>query len=217
MTQPAASRRDEARLLNQLIDRALLQPSTQHRGELLALARQHATQRLAERVRQRATRLGRHTPEHAQRLLSNRDELIMALYAGATPEGWANAWCDGSSSRQASERHAAVGVVLMDVGGKCISQTSRYVGGKSAFEAELTALKAAMDIALAHNIERLRVHTDSKALVQLWHERWDDPRLTDVRLLGARFRGLHIRAIPRLHNQVANALARRARSEQLAH
>jgi ribonuclease HI len=179
---------------------------------LLSLTKKRDTQRLAERVRQRATWLGRHEHEQAQHILSNRDELIMALYAGLAPEGWANAWCDGSSNRQASERHAGIAAVLLDAKGKCVSQISRYVDDKNAFEAELAALAAVLEDASTHHIERLSVHSDCKALVQLWYEQRDDPRLAPVRLLASRFKGLHISAIPRLHNQVANALAKRAAS-----
>ena len=214
--QSFKTRRDEARFLNQVIDRALFQPNTQHLEELLSLAKTRDTQCLAERVRQRATWLGRHEREQTQHILSNRDELIMALYASLAPEGWANAWCDGSSLRQASELHAGIGAVLLDTTGKCIRQISRYVGGKSAFEAEVIALVAVLEDALIHHIERLRVHSDCKALVQLWHEQREDPRLAPVRLLNSRFKGLHISAIPRLHNQVANALAKRAASDKLA-
>lgn len=214
--QSFKTRRDETRFLNQVIDRALFQPTMQHREELLSLAKKRDTQRLAERVRQRATWLGRHEREQAQHILSNRDVLIMALYAGLAPEGWVNAWCDGSSNRQASERHAGIGAVLVDATGRCISQISRYVGGKNAFESELTALAAVLEDALIHHIERLSVHSDCKALVQLWYEQREDPRLAPVRLLASRFKGLHISAIPRLHNQVANALAKRAASDNLA-
>ena len=105
-------------------------------------------------------------------------------------------------------------MLLLDASGTCISQTGRYVGAKTAFDAEVTALTAVLDLALAYNIERLRVHTDSKALVQLWHEQRDDPRLEAIRLRGVRFKALQFRAIPRLHNQVANALAKRARVDR---
>jgi len=210
--QSFKTRRDQARFLNRVIDRALLQPTPQHRNALLAQARLRETPRLAERVRQRATRLGRHEPALARALLSRRDDLTMALYADLAPPGWANAWCDGSSSRQASGLHAGVGVVVLDASGTCIGETGRYVGDKTAFQAELTALMLVLEIALAHDIERLRVHTDSKALAQLWQEHRQDPRLAPVRALGSRFKGLHIDAIPRLHNQVANALAKQARS-----
>lgn len=208
--QPLKTRRDEARLLNQVIDRALFQPTMQHREELLSLAKKRDTQRLAERVRQRATRLGRQKRTQVQQLLGNRDELIMALYADLPPVGWANAWCDGSSTRQASELHAGVGAVLLDPSGKRISQISRYVGGKNAFDAEITALAAVLEDASTHHIEQLKVHTDSKALAQLWHEQREDPRLAALRLLASRFKRLQFRAVPRLHNQVANALAKQA-------
>lgn len=213
---PLKMRPDQGRLLNQLIDRTLSQPTQQHRDDLLAWASTHDTQRLAERVRRRATWLGRHQPGLAHRLLTRRDELIMTLYADRTPAGWGNAWCDGSSSGRGSELHAGIGAVLLDASGKRISETRRYVGRKTAFQAELTALTEVLEIALAHNIEQLRVHTDSKALVQLWHQQRQDPRLEPVRLLGCRFKRLHIRAIPRLHNQLANALAKQASCDQPA-
>ena len=113
--------------------------------------------------------------------------------------------------------HAGIGAVVLDASGRCVSRMRRYVGRKTAFQAELNALTAVLEIALAHHIERLRVHSDSKALVQLWHEQRDDPRLEPVRLLSLRFQGLHIRAIPRLHNQVANALAKQASGNRAAH
>ena len=210
--QSFKTRRDESRLLNRVIDRALVQPTMQHREELLALAKQRDTQRLAERVRRRATRLSCHERRQAQHILGNRDELIMALYAGRAPEGWANAWSDGSSHRRAAELHAGIGAVLLDKRGQCISRISRYVAGKSAFEAEITALVAVLEDALRYHIERLRVNSDCKALVQLWYEQREDPRLAPVRLLASRFKGLHINAIPRLHNQTANALAKQAAS-----
>jgi ribonuclease HI len=213
--QSFKTRHEDARFLNQVIDRALFQATKQHRAELLSLAKKRDIRRLAERIRQRATWLGRHERQQAPDILSHRDDLIMALYADQAPEGWANAWCDGSSNRQTSGLHAGVGTVLLNAGGKCISQTSLYVNGKTAFEAELTALTAVLDIASTRKIDRLRVHTDSKALVQLWYAQREDPRLAPVRSLSSRFKRLDIRAIPRLHNQIAHSLAKRAISDML--
>lgn len=207
---PAKTRRDEARYLNRIIDRALLQPTMQHLAEVLSSAKQWDTPRLAERIRRRATWLTRHERPLAQQLLTHRDQLIMALYANLAPEGWASAWCDGSSTGRASERHAGIAAVLMDASGNCLSRFSRYVGNKNVFDAELAALAAVLEAAVTFNLEQLRVHTDSKALVQLWHEQRDDPRLAALRPLAAQFKGLQILAIPRLHNQVAHVLAKQA-------
>ena len=182
----------------------------QHREDVLSSAKQQDAPRLAERIRRRATWLARHDRPQAQQLLTHRDELIMAVYADLAAEGWASAWCDGSSTGRASERHAGIAAVLMDASGNCLSRLSRYVGNKNAFDAELAALAAVLEAAATSNLEKLRVHTDSKALVQLWHERREDPRLAAVRPLAARFKGLHILAVPRLHNQVANVLAKQA-------
>jgi ribonuclease HI len=134
----------------------------------------------------------------------------MALYADRAPAGGASAWCDGSSIKRDSTHHAGIGAILMDASGKVVAQLSLPAGDKTAFEAEVAALVAVMEMALEHNIEQLRIYTDSKALTQLWHEQRQDPRLAPIHPFAARFRRLHIRPIPRLHNQAANALARRA-------
>jgi ribonuclease HI len=204
------SRHEQARLLNEAIDRALSRPTPRHRRALLDLAKTRDTGRVAERVRQRATWLSRHDRTQAQHYLSNRDALILALYADRAPVGWAIAWCDGSSVKHDAARHAGIGAILMDASGRRIAELSLPVGDKSAFEAEIAALAAVAEMALEHDIEQLRVYTDSKALVQLWHERRQDPRLASIHPVVSRFRRLRIRPIPRLHNQAANALARQA-------
>lgn len=206
------SARDEARYLNQVIDRALLEPTPAHQRETQALARDRDAQRLAERIRRRATWLGRHERGSTQQILAIRDELIMSLYAGLAPEGWASAWCDGSSIKRASTLRAGIGVVLMGPTGECIARISRYVGENSAFEAEVAALVAALETASEHHVERIRLHSDSRALVQLWQEKRKDRRLDPVHALVSRFKRIDIRAIPRLHNQAANALAKQAAS-----
>ncbi len=204
--------RDETRALNQLVDRALLQPTDYHRWKILESAQHRDLQRLIERIRRRATRLGRRERGKAADILAARDELVMAIYASLAPEGWTNAWCDGSSVKLGSTRSAGIGVILTNATGKRIARISRFVGDRSAFEAEVAALVAALETASAHNIERVRVNTDSKALAQLWQTRRRDPRLASLHRVASRFKGIQIRAIPRRHNQAAHALAQRAAS-----
>ncbi len=87
-------------------------------------------------------------------------------------------------------------------------ETNLTVSGQ--LEAELAALATVLEAATGHHIDRLMVYTDSKALAQLWHERREDPRLVHIRQLTSSFKRIRIRAIPRLHNQAANALAKQA-------
>lgn len=204
------TQREQAHLLNQVIDHALTQPTASHQQEVLALVTHQDVERLAERIRRRATWLGHHKRQQAQPILATRDELIMALYTRLTPEGWANAWCDGSSRKCNSTCHAGIGIILLDATGKRVTDISRYVGNKSAFDAEVAALVMALETAAGQHIDRLRVHTDSKALAQLWHERREDPRLVPIHQLTSSFKRIQIRAIPRLHNQAADALAKQA-------
>lgn len=202
--------RERAHLLNQVIDRALTRPTASRQQEVLALVAYHDVEHLAERIRRRATWLGRHKRQQVKPILATRDELIMAVYTRLTPDGWASAWCDGSSRKYDSKCHAGIGIILLDATGKRVTDISRYVGSKSAFDAELAALATVLEAATGHHIDRLMVYTDSKALAQLWHERREDPRLVPIRQLTSSFKRIRIRAIPRLHNQAANALAKQA-------
>ncbi len=134
----------------------------------------------------------------------------MDLYASLSPVGWATAWCDGSSIHTDNIRAAGTGVVMVDTKGKCIAKTGRFIGDKSAFEAETDALVMVLETARRNHIKNLRVYTDSKALAQLWQKRREDPRLTRVRQVAKDLKQLEVYAIPRLHNQTANALAKQA-------
>jgi ribonuclease HI len=192
------------------IDRALLTPTKDRRRNVLALLADYNVNRLAEQIRRRATRLGRQQHQINSQIILIRDGLIMDLYANLTPEGWATAWCDGSSSQTDNVRVAGTGVVVIDAKGKCVARTGRFIGHKTAFEAETSALVAALEIARRNNIKNMRIYTDSKALAQLWQKQREDPRLTQVRQGAKNLKQLEICAIPRLHNQTANALAKHA-------
>lgn len=168
-----------------MIDRALTEPAEADVAALRHLGRHVPLADLAERVRQRAARLG------ARRAgIERRDTLIAALYAAAAPRGWHNAWCDGSSAR-AEPGNAGLGELVMDPDGRVVARVSRFVRGLDALTAEIVAATAVLQAALA----------------RLWHARRDDRRLESLRSLAGRFRRLDIRAIPRAHNQPAHRLA----------
>lgn len=203
---------NHTRDLNQIIDGALNDPTRSHLQAILTLVTPNNVYRLAERVRRLSTRLIRHKHKNTKNLLAVRDALIMALYAEISPAGWANAWCDGSSMIHNDEHRAGVGVVIYSQRWQCIAQTSRAEGNKTAFEAEIQAIAFALDTAMVHHLPRIRVHTDNKALAQLWREHRRDSRLAAIRERAANFERLQICAIPRLHNQAANRLAKQAAS-----
>lgn len=193
-----------------VLDDALRDPGAETIAALLALRRAAGTSTLAERLRSRATALARVHRAEAQAILERRDALIQRLYTDAVPRGAVSAWCDGSSATGPSGRMAGVGVLLVDPGGNVTAQRARYAGDLSPFEAEITALEAACDLASAHRIKRLRVHTDCRALTALWRTHRTDPRLIKVRAFAARLAWFDLRTVPRAHNQPAHRLARGA-------
>jgi ribonuclease HI len=197
--------RELARSLNQAIDRALLEPTESKVAALRRMAGRPPPQELAERVRQRAIRLGR----RGVRIPERRDALIAALYAAAAPHGWFVAWCDGSSSRAPPGR-AGLGGFIIDSRGEPASQIARFAPGLDSFAAEIGALVAVLETGLALGAREMRAHTDCPALAQLWHERREDHRLDAVRTLARRYRRFELRAVPRKHNAPANRLAREA-------
>lgn len=197
--------RSRALGLNRAIDEALLDPGRHGAVTLYSLAGDRAPVPLAERVWRRASRLGAHVRDIAQR----RDRLIVAIYASAAPHGWFNAWCDGSSSRSSPGR-SGVGGLVMDREGRIVARVARFVPERDPFTAEIAALAEVLRAALDVGAKQLRVHTDCAALAQLWHDHRTDSRLDSVRALAHRLRGFAIRPIPRAHNQPANNLARAA-------
>jgi len=208
--QPAQA--DQVRELNQVIDDALTDSREQNRQAVCASATPQNIFRLAERVRRRATLMTRRKRKNVQILLHQRDTLIMALYAKITPPGWANVWCDGSSISHHDERRAGIGVIVFSSDAHRLAQASVYVGNKTAFEAEVQAIVHALDICASHNITKVRIHTDNKGLAQLWREHRQDSRMTIIREHAKNIEKLQIRALPRVHNQAANALAKIATS-----
>lgn len=204
------TRRSQARRFNTVIDKALITPSPQQQQRVLQLTDECPVAKLAERIRKRATLLGKRQHGESGQILSARDELILALYASLVPPGWACAWSDGSSVKINTHRHAGIGGIVMDSDGAIIARISRPAGELGAFDAEIAALAAVISIAIESRQQRLRVYTDNYGLAQLWREKRNDKRLEKIRELGEKLERLSVFPVPRLHNQPANALARLA-------
>jgi ribonuclease HI len=120
------------------------------------------------------------------------------------------AWADGASFNTDGHRQAGIGGLLVDSDGTVIEHISRPIGEEDAFAAELAALIAVIQSATERQQKRLWLYTDNRGLVQLWNEHRGDKRLNELRRQAASLERIALRAIPRLHNQPANALARAA-------
>jgi ribonuclease HI len=201
-------RQNQTQQLNAVVDNALLVPTDENREQLRQLAKASPPGPLAERLRRRATLLGKRRSDDRTPLLRLRDELILAVYAAVAPKGWSCGWADGASFDIDGHRQAGIGGLLMDSGGTVIERISRSIGEADAFAAELAALTAVMQCATERQQKRLWLYTDNRGLVQLWNEHRDDNRLHELRRQVANLERFILRAIPRLHNQPANALVR---------
>lgn len=188
--------------LNAAVDAALDgAPLPRPRGFAEAVA-------LAERIRQRAARRLRRRTVTGAALLAARDAFMRDAYRAAAPAGSHTAWCDGTHAATG----AALGVLLCDADSRIVARASRTVRAADAFATEIRALETALRLARALHATALTAHTDCAALADLWRRQRGDARLARVRRLAAGFERFVLRAIPRLHNQPAHALARTALS-----
>jgi ribonuclease HI len=196
--------REQRLSINPVVDAALHEPGDASRVALLRLRRQVGTTALAERVRRRAAVLGHRMRKAARAIHGRRDELIEAIYAAATPPGCCSAWSDGSTRR---DDHAGLGGIVLDRDGHRIASIQRTLEPMTPLATEIAALEAVLRVAHDHGVERLRLHTDCRALVELWRSA-GEPALVRARALAQGFRKFELRVVPRLHNQPANMLAR---------
>lgn len=215
ISQHSRNGQNEARWLNQLIDTALREPGEEHRRQIFQLGRHHNITAIAERMRRRATLLTRREHLPGQQIVTARDTLILALYAGAASQGWFCGWCDGSTRQTDQGCSSGVGGILTNPQGGEIIQFTQYVGALPPFETEIAAAQTLLQSALQHGVERLRVHTDCRALLELWLKNRDDQRLATLRSLTKRFRRIELDLVPRQHNHPANLLARSAAINQV--
>jgi ribonuclease HI len=204
------TRQNQAQQFNAVVDNALLNPTDGNHEQLRQLAKAGDPGPLAERIRRRATLLAKRRSDDRAPLLRLRDELILAVYAAVAPKGWSCGWADGASFKTGGHRQACIGGLLADSDGTVIERISRSIGEEDAFAAELAALTAVMQCATERLQKRLWLYTDNRGLVQLWNEHRDDNRLNELRRQVASLERFTLRAIARLHNQPANALARAA-------
>ena len=206
----SANIRQRAGDLNQLVDRCLLEATAQRTAAVLLATAALETDSVAERVRRRATLLERNDRSQRPAIQKNRDSLILALYAAAAPAGWYTAWSDASVLGGHEPNPAGIGGLVLAPQGDTIARICQSTGPCAPFLAELEAVAAVTRAAIQHGAKRLRVHTDCAALVALWLQKRDDPRLDELRDLIAPCSRFELRRVPRQHNRPAHRLARQA-------
>ena len=206
------TRREHARRLNRVVDRALMRADKRALAALLEVAAEEETVSLCSRISRRAALLARHDPSKGLAIVLARNRRVMEIYGHRTPKGWFSAWCDGSSISDAGGKRSGIGVVLMDAQHRVVAEFGESAGALSPLAAELAALKAALRAAVVHRAVHLRVYTDCPALIHLWQGRGDDDRLAGVRQAADSLGRLQLYLVPRRFNQVANNLARHAAS-----
>lgn len=208
--------RRQGQQLNEAIDEALRDPSPTQIDAVVAAGRGLSRATVAEKVRQRASLLGRREPALAGSVLARREAVIFAVYAAAVPTGWYCGWCDGSSLRRQGTRRAGIGGILLDPLRRPVAEFADPIGDFAPLEAEIAALVRLLRIALALGVQRLKVHTDSFAVAHLWLRQRRDTRMLAIVKLAARLRAFRLQRIPRQHNLSAHRMARRGALRQPA-
>jgi ribonuclease HI len=132
---------------------------------------------------------------------------VLALYHAASPQGWFSGWSDGAAITSESGRATRLGVVVVAPSGRVSAELGTSGRSKQSFEAEIEALVTLLKIGLRRGARRITVHTDCKAVVQLWARKRDDPRMRELRSVVGRYERVSLKAVPRRHNQVAHRLA----------
>jgi len=111
---------------------------------------------------------------------------------------------------------AGYGVVIQDASGKKIAELSQYLGHRTNNYAEYNGLLAALRYAIAHQIQSLKIISDSELMVRqmkgIYKVRHPDLRklYDEAQHLTSQIEHVEIRHALREHNQSADRLANEA-------
>jgi probable phosphoglycerate mutase len=89
---------------------------------------------------------------------------LFADNPSASTSGWVTAHCDGGA--RGNPGPAGYGAVLTGPNGELIAELSEFLGVRTNNYAEYSGLLAVLEYALAHNLLRLRVVSDSELMVK---------------------------------------------------
>jgi ribonuclease HI len=132
----------------------------------------------------------------------------------ASAEPWPTAFTDGGS--RGNPGPAGYGVLVQDAAGRTIAELSEFLGIQTNNFAEYSALLAALDYAVQHNLERLHVISDSELMVKQMRGQYRvqspdlRPLYEEAQRRAARLRGFRIEHVLRGKNKRADELANQA-------
>ena len=132
----------------------------------------------------------------------------------ASAEPWPTAFTDGGS--RGNPGPAGYGVLVKDAGGRTVAELSEFLGIQTNNFAEYSALLAALDYAVQHNLERLHVISDSELMVKQMRGQYRvqspdlRPLYEEAKRRAARLAGFRIEHVLRGKNKRADELANQA-------
>jgi probable phosphoglycerate mutase len=89
---------------------------------------------------------------------------LFADNPSANTSGWVTAHCDGGA--RGNPGPAGYGALITGPNGELIAELSEFLGVRTNNYAEYSGLLAVLEYALAHNLRRLRVVSDSELMVK---------------------------------------------------
>lgn len=132
----------------------------------------------------------------------------------AAGSGWITAFTDGGS--RGNPGPAGYGVVLCGPDGATLAELSEFLGMRTNNFAEYSGMLAALDYALTHRLDRLRIISDSELMVKQMRGQYRvqspdlRPLYEEARRKAAKLAGFQIEHVLRGKNKRADELANRA-------
>lgn len=139
------------------------------------------------------------------------------LFTSSAPESasdWLIAHCDGGS--RGNPGPAGYGAVIEDAKGKVLAELSEFLGNQTNNFAEYGGLLGVLRWAVAHNVKRLRVISDSELMVKQMQGKYKvaspilRPLFEDARKLSRQLEAFEMRHTLRGGNKTADRLANEA-------
>lgn len=132
----------------------------------------------------------------------------------AAGSNWVTAFTDGGS--RGNPGPAGYGVVLRAPDGATLAELSEFLGMRTNNFAEYSGMLAALDYALTHRLDRLRIVSDSELMVKQMRGQYRvqspdlRPLYEEARRKAAKLAGFQIEHVLRGKNKRADELANRA-------
>jgi len=142
------------------------------------------------------------------------NENLFAPSVSNSDSDWVTAHCDGGS--RGNPGPAGYGALIEDAQGSVLAELSKYVGIQTNNFAEYSGLLGVLKWAVQHNVDRLRVISDSELMVKQMQGKYKvaspilRPLFEEARRLSHRIEAFEIRHTLRAGNKDADRLANEA-------